>query len=101
MNSDLPDVALRPAFLGYDVLRGGSVVGAIEGVPGWLEYLEIHEPGNGYGRAAVREFIELSQIEGETEVTATNSTHPAMTHILETVGFEQAGDGWRYGLDDA
>jgi len=91
-------VSLTEAMLGYDILVDGEYAGAIEGVSGELEYLtvELHWEDKGVGRAALNEFIELSLIEGCSEVSTNNATHPAMEHILETEGFEKrSGEiGW-------
>lgn len=95
---DSEDVELTEAFLGYNILVEGERTGAIEGVPGSLEHIEVemHWEGKGVARAALNEFISLSREHGETTVTTNNATHPAMEHILETEGFEQSSDdiGW-------
>jgi GNAT superfamily N-acetyltransferase len=91
-------VSLTEAMLGYDILVDGEYAGAIEGVPGELEYLtvELHWEDKGVARAALNEFIELSRTDGFSEVSTNNATHPAMEHILETEGFEKrTGEiGW-------
>jgi GNAT superfamily N-acetyltransferase len=92
------DIVLSEGVLGYNINVHGEHVGAIEAVPGQLEYIEIemHWEGKGVARAALNEFIDLSREYGESEVTTNNATHPAMEHILETEGFEKkSGDlGW-------
>ena len=89
------DVELSEAFLGYNILVDGERVGAIEGVPGSLEHIEVdmHWEGKGIARTALNEFISLSQEQGETTVSTNNATHPAMEHILKTEGFEESSDG--------
>lgn len=92
------DITLTEGLLGYNIRIDGEHAGAIEGIPGHLEYieLELHWEGKGVARAAINEFIDLSLAHGATEVTATNATHPAMGHILETEEFEEQHDdtGW-------
>ncbi|WP_188877472.1 GNAT family N-acetyltransferase [Halarchaeum grantii] len=89
------EVRLDEAMLGYNIYVCGEYAGAIEGVPGSLEHLvvEMHWEGKGVGRTALRKFIELSRAEGCSVVTTNNDVHPAMTHILETEGFEEQTDG--------
>ena len=50
----------------------------------------------GAGRAALNEFVSLSQELGISEITTNNPVHDAMEHILKTEGFEQRSDscGW-------
>lgn len=92
------DVTLADAFLGYNIRVNGENAGFIEGIPGMLEHIEVemHWEDKGVARAALNEFIELSQEHGESEVTTSNVVHPAMEHILETEGFEEQTDdiGW-------
>lgn len=87
-------ITLVDAFLGYDIYVKDERAGAIEGVPGRLEYItvEMHWEGKGVARAAVREFIALSRAHGCSEVSTNNATHPAMEHILETEGFTPHGE---------
>lgn len=89
------DVSLTEAGLGYAILVEGIYVGAIEGVPGKLEHIEVepHWEGKGIARAAINEFISLSRDYGIAEVTVNNAVHPAMEHILETEGFKKKSDG--------
>lgn len=94
-----PDmVTLTETMLGYNILVDGENAGAIEGVPGQLEYItvQIHWEDKGVARAALNKFIELSRAEGSSEVTTNNTTHPAMEHILKTEGFEKRAEmiGW-------
>lgn len=94
-----PDrVTLEEGMLGYDILVEGESAGAIEGVPGHLEYIEVdmHWKGKGVGRAALNAFIDLSREQGVSEVTTNNAVHPAMEHILKTEGFKEQSDdiGW-------
>lgn len=93
---DLDDVTLVEAPLGYDILVQGERAGAIEGLPGYLEYieLELSWEGKGVARAALNELIALSRENGHSTITTTNTTNPAMKHILETEGFEQQSGGW-------
>jgi GNAT superfamily N-acetyltransferase len=92
------DVDLVEAMMGYDILVQGQDAGAIEGVPGNLEYLMVHPhwEDNGVARAALKKFIDLSRDNSESKVNTNNTVHPAMKHILETEGFvEQTNDiGW-------
>ena len=92
---DSEDIELTEAFLGYSILVDGEHAGAIEGVPGSLEHIEVemHWEGKGVAKAALNEFISLSREHGETTVTTNNATYPAMEHILETEGFEKSSDG--------
>jgi len=96
------DVRLEDGMLGYNIYVCGEYAGGIEGVPGSLEHLEVemHWEGKGVGRSALREFMELSRSEGCSIVTTNNDVHPAMTHILETEGFEEQteGIGWEKEL---
>lgn len=96
-------IELVEAFLGYDILVDGEHAGAIEGVPGHLEYIELdlHWEGKGVGRAAIQEFVSLSRELGETEVSATNATSDAAEHILETEGFRPIDGGVEWILDDS
>lgn len=89
------DVTLTNTVLGYDILVDGERAGAIEGIPGRLEYIEIemHWEGKGVARAALDRFAELSRDRGVSELTTNNTTHPAMEHILGSEGFEQQSDG--------
>jgi len=95
---DPEDVVLTNGMLGYNILLNGEYVGAIEGIPGEIHFIEVEHPlqGKGIGRAAVNEFIALSQAHGVSEVTTNNVTHPAMEHILESEGFEKRSEeiGW-------
>ncbi|AXG10855.1 hypothetical protein [Haloplanus rubicundus] len=95
---DPEDVTLIEAMLGYDILLNGERVGAIEGVPGKIEHIDVklHLQDKGIGRAAFNEFIALSQAHGVSEVTTNNVMHPAMEHILESEGFEERSEemGW-------
>lgn len=88
-------MTLTEGVLGYNILVDGEYVGAIEGVPGELEYIEVemHLEGKGVARAALDEFIALSGAHGISEVTTNNAVHPAMEHVLETEGFERVSDG--------
>lgn len=92
------DVELTEALLGYDIRIRGTYAGAIEGIPGQLEYITVerHWEGSGVARAALNEFIELSRDHGLSEITTNNATHPAMEHILETEGFTRRSQdiGW-------
>lgn len=92
-------VALTEAGLGYAILVNETYVGAIEGIPGKLEHIEVepHWEGKGIARAALQEFISLSRNHGISEITVNNTVHPAMDHILETMGFEEASEdiGWK------
>lgn len=85
-------------MLGYNILLNGEYVGAIEGVPGKMEMIEVelHLRDKGIARAAVNEFIAVSQAHGVSEVTTNNVMHPAMEHILESEGFEKRSEeiGW-------
>jgi len=89
------NVTLTEGTLGYNILVEGEHVGAIEGVPGHLEHIEVelHWEGKGVGRAALKAFIDLSREQGVSEVTTNNAVHPAMEHILKTEGFEEQSDG--------
>jgi GNAT superfamily N-acetyltransferase len=91
----MKDVKLTESIGGYAIIHEGEQVGSIEGVPGFLEYLVIRPRwiGEGFARAAVREFAEFSYQEGQDKLEATNTTHDAMEHILETEGFEETEDG--------
>jgi len=93
------DVELAEAGLGYTILVNGTYVGAIEGIPGKLEHIEVepHWEGKGIARAALHEFVCFSRDHGIPEVTVNNAVHPAMEHILETEGFEKVseGVGWK------
>lgn len=93
------DVEFTEATLGYAILVNGTYVGAIEGVPGKLDHIEVepHWEGKGIARAALREFICLSRDYGISEVIVNNAVHPAMEHILKTEGFEENPDdvGWK------
>lgn len=92
------DVRLVKGVLGYDILVHGERAGAMEAVPGQLEYIELegHWEGKGVARAALKRLAELSREHGATELTTNNATHPAMEHILESEGFERNADdiGW-------
>lgn len=100
----MPDVELTEAMLGYSIIVDGDHVGSIEGVPGQLEYIEVHmhREGEGIGRAALQEFVAVSRAVGHDVVRTNNDTHPAMEHILETEDFERVEDGvgWVKKLDD-
>jgi GNAT superfamily N-acetyltransferase len=93
-------VTLEEAMLGYNILVDGKYVGAIEGIPGQLEYLmvEPHWQGKGVGRAALRTFIDLSRYHDKPAVETNNALDPAMEHLLTTEGFEQTDTGWRKPL---
>ena len=92
------DVLLTEGTLGYNILVQGEHVGAIEGNPGHLEYIEIemHWERKGVARSALRKLMELSRLHGEPKLETNNAVHPAMAHILETEGFEEDpdGEGW-------
>lgn len=92
------DVELTEAVLGYSIQVYGERAGAIEGVPGRLEYIvvEPHWEGKSVARSALAAFVELSRDHGEPAVTTNDAIHPAMEHILETAGFERrSGEiGW-------
>jgi GNAT superfamily N-acetyltransferase len=92
---DPEDVSLVDAPLGYNILVKDVYAGAIEGIPGQLEYVEVdpHWQGKGVARAAVNDFIELSRKNGLSEVTTNNALDPAMEHILKTEDFEQQSEG--------
>jgi GNAT superfamily N-acetyltransferase len=89
------DVELREATLGYEIHVRGHHAGNIEGVPGTFDYIEVppHWEGKGVARAALKAFIELSLQEGHDKLVTTNATHPAMEHILDTMGFKDDPDG--------
>jgi len=91
-------ISLARGEIGYNVFIGDEYVGAIEGIPGSLEYMtvEMHWEGKGVARAALNKFIDLSRAEGKSEIRTNNTTHPAMEHILKTEGFEQLNEeiGW-------
>lgn len=90
----MPDVDLQETLGGYTIVSDGEQVGFIEGVPGYLEYLTVELPweDQGIGRSAVRAFAQFSHEAGHEELGTTNTTHEAMTHILETEGFERRED---------
>jgi len=92
------DITLTDRVLGYSIRVHGEHAGAMEAIPGSLEYIELeaHWEGKGVARAALKEFARLSREQGETELTTNNATHPAMQHILKTEGFERKADdiGW-------
>lgn len=92
------DVTLTDGMSGYNILVDGEYVGAIEGLPGKIEHIEVemHWEGKGVARAAFDGFIALSRAHGVSEVTTNNAVNPAMEHILETEGFEEQSDdiGW-------
>jgi len=89
------DITLADGVLGYNILVHGEQAGAMEAVPGQLEYIELegHREGKGVARAALKKFAELSREHGETELSTNNPTHPAMEYILESEGFEPNADG--------
>lgn len=93
------DVDLHEAPLGYAIQVLGEHAGSIEGFPGQLDHIEVdpHWEEKGVARAALEEFIKLSQRRGETTVETNNAVHPAMEHILKTEGFEPREDeiGWQ------
>jgi GNAT superfamily N-acetyltransferase len=95
-------VTLVDAPLGYSIRVNGEHAGAIEGIPGELEYIELesHWEGQGVARAAIQEFVEMSFAVGYNTVRATNATHDAMEHILRTEGFVRSDDGWVYRPDE-
>lgn len=92
---DPEDVLLTEGTLGYKILVRGEYVGAIEGYPGHLEYIEIemHWEGKGVARSDIRKLMELSRLHGESTLETNNAVHPAMEHILETEEFEEDSDG--------
>lgn len=96
------DVSLTEAELGYAIVVDKTYVGAIEGVPGKLEHIEVepHWEDKGIARAALNEFVSLSQDCGISEVMVNNAVHPAMEHILATEGFKKRSDGigWKMEL---
>jgi GNAT superfamily N-acetyltransferase len=100
---DPADVTLSEAFLGYNILYQGDYVGAIEGIPGRIEYIEVepHWQNRGIARVALKKFVAHSLEEGESEVTTNDTMTPVMDHILETEGFEEQTDdiGWVKELD--
>jgi hypothetical protein len=80
-----------------------KVSGAIEGVPGKFEYIEMegHWEGKGVARAAFKRFYELSRRNGCETVQSTNPTVEAAEHLLKTEGFEEQLDGsWTKDLAD-
>ena len=89
------DLTLTDGILGYNIRVHGEYAGAMEAVPGHLEYIELeaHWEGKGVARAALKELARLSQEQGETEFTTNNATHPAMEHILKSEGFKPKADG--------
>ena len=93
---NLNDITLVEAFLGHDIYVKDEYAGAIEGIPGRLEYivLEQHWEGKGVARATLNKFIILSEKEGHSKLKTNNAVHPAMEHILKTEGFEQHSTGW-------
>lgn len=95
---DQYDIDFTETILGYNISIGGHRVGAIEGIPGEIEYLmvEPHYQDKGVARAALNAFMSLSRVHGASEVTTNNVIHSAMEHILETEGFEERTDeiGW-------
>jgi len=95
---DPEKITLTEATLGYDILLDGDAIGVIEGFPGMIEHLMIRGQWEnmGAGRAALNEFVSLSQELGISEITTNNPVHDAMEHILKTEGFEQRSDscGW-------
>lgn len=99
------EIDLVSAGLGYQLQVGGTAVGSIEGVPGYLEYLCVrpHLEGKGIGRAALQAFVEESIRRGETSIEATNATNEKMAHIFETESdWKQTETGWRWsGSTDA
>jgi hypothetical protein len=92
------DITLTEGAPGYHILVRGEHVGAIEGHPGYFEYIEIemHWEGKGVARSALRRLMDLSRAHGESTLVTNNAVHPAMEHILETEGFEEDLDdvGW-------
>jgi GNAT superfamily N-acetyltransferase len=95
---DQSDIDLTETILGYNISIGGHRVGAIEGIPGEIEYLmvEPHYQDKGVARAALNAFIHRSRLEGASKLTTNNVLNSAMEHILETEGFEKRSDemGW-------
>lgn len=91
-------ITLSHSILGYDIYVDGDCAGAIEGVPGRIEYLliEPYMEGKGVARAALHEFIHLSRAHGASEITTNNVVNPAMEHILKTEDFKEQPDesGW-------
>jgi hypothetical protein len=94
------DIDLVEGSLGFRIEVDGERVGYVEGVPGYMEYLTVEQPneGKGIARATLRKFVELSLVYGESEITATNATHDAMEHILETEDDweRQDDDSWKW-----
>ena len=95
---DESDIDLTEMVLGYTVSIRGRRVGAIEGIPGDIQYLMVEPPyqNKGVARAALNAFIRRSRLEGASKVTTNNVIHSAMEHILETEGFEERAEeiGW-------
>lgn len=89
------DITLTEGTLGYNILVRGEHVGAIEGYPGHLEYIEIEMrwEGKGVARSALRKLIDLSRTYDKSTLETNNAVHPAMVHILETEGFDEDPDG--------
>ena len=96
------EIVLKPIMLGYSIRVLGVHVGAVEAVPGRLEYIELEQgwEGKGVTRATLNAFIDLSRRKGYEEVSTNNPTHPAMRHILETEGFTELPRGdWTKRID--
>lgn len=55
-----------------------------------LEKIEIDSEyqGNGYGTAAIRQFIDRTRSNGSDRITTTPATSNAIIHIFEKLGFE-------------
>lgn len=95
---DQSDIDFTETILGYTMSINGHRVGAVEGLPGNIEYLMVEPPyeNKGVARAALNAFISLSRAHGASEITTNNAVASAMEHILETEGFEKRTDeiGW-------
>jgi GNAT superfamily N-acetyltransferase len=98
-------VTLNGAAGTYDILVDGEMVGYIEGNTGTLlqiDVLEEHQ-GNGYGTAAVRQFIERARRASVERVETSAVVSPAMESIVVSLGFERCADDpshWCLRLDE-
>jgi len=86
-----------------DIVVEGETVGRLIYDKNHLEKIEIEyqHQGNGFGTAAIKEFVERAHENGYTEATTTPATSKAVKHIFDKLGFDRVEDPSKHDFLDA
>lgn len=71
------------------IKRDGEIIGTIEGTYRTLVYISIdpEHRDNGYGRAAVEQYLQEAEARDVQRIATTTVIHSALERILQDLGF--------------